>query len=275
MKSIALFCILATIIFGGCYPMSQFDGLNQDDFSVAELMRSFIKSDSLEAINESKIASRQANTVITAQKKEEPKAAATKIISKEIISEKIIIAATKNITIQNPDGIREIISEDLFFGYEFKNKEFKSAYNKRVRSIRARGLEYDIASWLPFFVKETDGIYKEVVSSPYYEFGATAQIYKFNYLEKVKEVDLGAGTVIMVKYVRDKNHNLCRRECPNGALIILSPIQYNEIKKSAENSKEVKYFLNKQRENDLNVARNKEIENSLEKDKQKIREATK
>lgn len=279
MKSIALLCsiavILAIITFSGCSQFGQFDERAQDNLLIAHLRSSFMKAESLEVIHEKKIASRQASTIITAQKKEKSEVTEEETITKVIIPEKIIIASTRGITIQNPDGIREIISEQLFFGYQFKNKEFKSAYNKRVRSIRAQGLKYDIASWLPFFVKETDGIYKEVVSSPYYEFGAKAQIYKFNYLEKIKEVDMGAGMVIMVKYVRDSNHNLRRSECPNGALIILSPIQYDEIKKSAEKSKDVKNFLNKQHKNDLNVARNKESENNLEKDKQKIREAIK
>lgn len=188
--------------------------------------------------------------------------------------EKIMLGETMEVTIQSPDGAYEIISRDILYGDEIADKKNAPKFLKRARKIRAQGLTYDIVDYLSF-IKKRQGIYMEVVSSPHYEFGDKALVYKFNNVEKVKELDLGSGKIILVKYVRDTTRKIRKGECPAGALLSFSPEQYEKIRKEAETNADIKDFLEKRNEININTAKIEENKKQIEEYKQKIRQATK
>ena len=186
--------------------------------------------------------------------------------------EKVMLATTMEVAIQSPDGAYEIISRDILYGDEIADKKNAPKFLKRARKIRAQGLTYDIVNYLPF-IKERQGIYMEVVSSPHYEFGDKAVAHKFSSIEKIKELDLGSGKIILVKYIRDKARTLRKGECPDGALLSFSLYQYEDLKKTAETSDDIKAFLEKRDELNINTAKIEKNRKKIEEQKEKIRRA--
>lgn len=267
---IAPFCFL----FLGCGQLfmtsKSFRELAQEDYmQVVKEEREY--QDSLRKIEKSKLRP-PAQPKIT--KRDTIKVELPTPPSKPAPPEKVMLATTMEVAIQSPDGAIEIISRDILFGDEIADKKNVPKFLKRSRKIRAQGLTYDIVDYLSF-IKERQGIYMEVVSSPHYEFGDKVVAYKFSSVEKVKELDLGSGKIILVKYVRDKARTLKKGECPDGALLSFSPEQYEKIKKEAETSVDIKNYLEKRDELNINTAKIEENKKQIEKCRQRIRQAIK